>query len=56
MNITNMKLIFLVFACLLDQIFAATLDIDNNVVPAVEKGFPVRHSTKNAAEMTNGKE
>jgi hypothetical protein len=51
-----MKLIILAIACLLEQIFAATLDIDNNVIPAVEKGFPVRHSTKNAAEMINGKE
>ena len=50
-----MKLIILAIACLLEQIFAATLDIDNNVIPAVEKGFPVRHSTKNAAEMINGK-
>ncbi len=51
MNIKNMKLIVLVFALALEQIFAATLDIDNNVIPAVEKGFPVRQSTKNAAEM-----
>lgn len=50
-----MKLIILVLACSLYEIFAATLDIDNNVIPAVEKGFPVRHSTKNAAEMIEGK-
>jgi hypothetical protein len=53
-----MKLIILVIlaACLLYEIFAATLDLDNNVIPAVEKGFPVRHSTKNAAEMILGKD
>ena len=48
-------IILIVLACLLEEIFAATLDIDNNVIPAVEKGFPVRHSTKNAAEMIEGK-
>jgi len=49
-----MKLFF--FAVALHMTYSATLDIDNNVIPVVEKGFPVRQSTRNLTEMLKAKE